>query len=92
MSLVLRFVDKDYNVREDFVRFIQCRLGFRGGSRIFLTLVQKDADEVGIHDAVGVVKINWDFGGRCEPTNGVWGKAPKALAILAFSTPKTAFS
>ena len=28
MSLVLRFVDKDYNVREDFVRFIKCRLGF----------------------------------------------------------------
>ena len=61
----------------------------QGRSRIFLTLVKKYADEVGIHDAVGVVKNNWGFGG---PTNGVWGKAPKALAILAFSTPKTAFS
>ena len=30
MSLVLRFVDKDNNIREDFLRFIHCHGGLHG--------------------------------------------------------------
>ena len=30
MSLVIRFVDKNYNVREDFIRFIHCEEGLCG--------------------------------------------------------------
>ena len=30
MSLVLRFVDDNYNIREDFIRFIHCKEGLSG--------------------------------------------------------------
>ena len=30
MSLVLRFVDSDYNIREDFVKYIHCKRGLSG--------------------------------------------------------------
>ena len=30
MSLVLRFVDKSFHIREDFIKFIHCKEGFYG--------------------------------------------------------------
>ena len=37
---------------------------FRGGSRIFLTLVKKQTDEVSLHTREACVYYNWGFGGR----------------------------
>ena len=64
-----------------------CEVWIRGGSRIFLMLVKKYADEVSIYDALGVVKNNWGSGGRCEPPSGDRGRAPKALAYSANFKP-----
>ena len=43
MSLVLRFVDKDNNIREDFLKFIHCHEGLHGSE--LATILLK-----GIHD------------------------------------------
>ena len=43
MSLVLRFVDKDNNIKEDFLKFIHCREGLHGSE--LATVLLK-----GIHD------------------------------------------
>ena len=38
MSLVLRFVDKDNNTREDFLRVIHCREGLHGSELAMVVL------------------------------------------------------
>ena len=70
-----------------FLYLVHNTTPLRGGSRIFLTLVKKYADEVGIRDALGVVRNNWGFGRRCEPPCGDRGGAPKALAYSANFKP-----
>ena len=54
MSLVLRFVDKDYNIREDFVRFIHCKLGLTGKdlSTVLLKCITDDL-KLNIEDCRG---------------------------------------
>ena len=47
MSLVVRFVDKDMNIREEFLGFVQCDSG-TDGDTLSRTVLQKIEDEWGL--------------------------------------------
>ena len=62
MSLVLKFVDKTYDIREEFLGFLHCKLGLSGkalsetllGAILELKLDINDYREQGYNKAVAV--------------------------------------
>ena len=53
LSLVLRFVDDNQNIREDFVRFLQCKWGLSGESLAKLVLDELINFNLSIDDCRG---------------------------------------
>lgn len=53
MSLVLRFVDKDMNIREDFIKFLHCKWGLTGAGLATLVLEALNDLTLNIQDCRG---------------------------------------
>ena len=50
MSLVLRFVDSDLNIREDFIKFIHCKWGLAGADLAAVILKALEGFSLNIED------------------------------------------
>ena len=53
MSLVLRFVDSDLNIREDFIKFIHCKWGLAGADLAAVILKALEGFSLNIEDCRG---------------------------------------
>jgi hypothetical protein len=64
MSLVLRFVDTDMNIREEFIAFLHCKWGLSGAQLVLealndLTLSIEDCRGQGYDGAGSVAAHQW---------------------------------
>ena len=53
MSIVLRFVDKNMNIREDFIKFVHCKWGLSGADLATIVLKALDDLKLSVQDCRG---------------------------------------